>query len=72
MTDNEEEFKKKIKEALNREDKQKSIEVFLIISILIFAILIALGVLYNYNFRYKGRQTKYCFNMLFCNVKNYL
>ena len=37
MTDNEEEFKKKIKEALNKEDKQKSIEVFFIISILIFA-----------------------------------
>ena len=47
MTDNEEEFKKKIKEALNKEDKQKSIEVFFIISILIFAILIALGALYN-------------------------
>ena len=49
LADNEDEFKRKIKEALNKEDKQKSIEVFLIISILIFAFIIALGVLYNYS-----------------------
>ena len=49
LADNEDEFKKKIKEALNKEDKQKSIEVFFIISILIFIILIVLGVLFNYN-----------------------
>ena len=45
----EDEFKKKIKEALNREDKQKSIQVFFILSFLIFAILITLGILFNYN-----------------------
>ena len=49
FVDNEDEFKRKIKEALNKEDKQKSIEVFLLISTFIFAILIALGILYNYN-----------------------
>ena len=47
--DNEDELKKKIKESLNKEDKQRSIEVFLIISIIIFIALIALGVLYNYS-----------------------
>ena len=46
--DNEEEFKRKIKKALNKEDKQKSIEIFLLISTFIFAILIVLAVLYNY------------------------
>ena len=49
LIDNEEEFKRKIKKALNKEDKQKSIEFFLFISTFIFAILITLGVLYNYS-----------------------
>ena len=49
LADNEEEFKRKIKKALNKEDKQKSIEFFLFISTFIFAILITLGVLYNYS-----------------------
>ena len=48
LSDNEEEFKKKIKESLNKEDKQKSIEVFFILSLLIFALLIALGIIFNY------------------------
>ena len=49
LNDNEEEFKRKIKEALNKEDKQKSIEVFFIISLIIFIFIILLGVLFNYN-----------------------
>ena len=49
LTDNEDEFKRKIKESLNKEDKQKSIEIFLIISVIIFVLLIVLGFLYNYN-----------------------
>ena len=48
LSDNEEEFKKKIKESLNKEDKQKSIEVFFILSLIIFALLIVLGILFNY------------------------
>ena len=49
LNDNEDEFKRKIRESLNKEDKQKSIEVFFIISIIIFILLIMLGVLFNYN-----------------------
>ena len=48
LSDNEEEFKIKIKESLNKEDKQKSIEVFFILSLIIFALLIALGIFFNY------------------------
>ena len=48
FSDNEEEFKKKIKESLNKEDKQKSIEVFFILSVIIFALLIAIGIIFNY------------------------
>ena len=48
LSDNEEEFKKKIKESLNKEDKHQSIEVFFILSILIFALLIASEVIFNY------------------------
>ena len=48
MADNEAEFKKRIQESLNKEDKQKSIEVFLIVSIIIFAALMAIGALSYY------------------------
>ena len=45
----EDEFKKKIKESLNKEDKQRSIEVFFFLSFLIFALIIGLGILFDYN-----------------------
>ena len=46
--DNEKELENKIKEALNQEDKQKSISIFLIISVINLLILICVGILVNY------------------------
>ena len=53
LADNEDEFKKKIKESLNKEDKQKSIEVFLFLSIIIFLLIVALGIFFNYSIIYE-------------------
>ena len=46
--DNAKDLENKIKEALNQEDKQKSIEIFLIISIISLLVLLAMGIVGNY------------------------
>ena len=48
LEDNTKELENKIKESLNQEDKQKSIEIFLIISIISLLILIIIGIISNY------------------------
>ena len=48
LVDNTKELENKIKESLSQEDKQKSIEIFLIISIICLFILIIIGIISNY------------------------
>ena len=48
QVDNVKDLENKIKEALNQEDKQKSIEIFLIISIISLLVLLAMGIIGNY------------------------
>ena len=48
LVDNAKELENKIKESLNQEDKQRSIEIFFLISVLILLVLLAIGIVVNY------------------------
>ena len=48
LIDNAKDLENKIKESLNQEDKQKSIEIFLLISLVSLLVLLAIGVVANY------------------------
>ena len=48
LIDNVKDLENKIKESLNQEDRQKTIEIFLIISVIALLIILAIGIVSNY------------------------
>ena len=62
LHDNKIDLEEKIRESLNQEDKQKSIFIFLITSLINVLILIAIGIALNY----------YIINMLFSRFENFI